>query len=152
MRGDDQPQAAMVSYISPEARVPYDHPLRAIRAMVEAVLKELSPQLDRLYTQIGRPSIAPEKLLPALLLQVLYTVRSERLLMEQLDYNLLLRWFIGLNVDDPVWDPTTFTKNWERLLVGDVAQALFAQVLAQARERQLLSDEHFTVEGTLIEA
>lgn len=152
MRGDDQPQAAMVSYISPEARVPYDHPLRAIRAMVEAVLKELSPQLDRLYTQIGRPSIAPEKLLPALLLQVLYTVRSERLLMEQLDYNLLFRWFIGLNVDDSVWDPTTFTKNWERLLVGDVAQALFAQVLAQARERQLLSDEHFTVEGTLIEA
>jgi transposase len=142
----------MVSYISPEARVPYDHPLRAIRAMVEAVLKELSPQLDRLYAQIGRPSIAPEKLLPALLLQVLYTVRSERLLMEQLDYNLLFRWFIGLNVDDPVRDPTTFTKNWERLLVGDVAQALFAQVLAHARERQLLSDEHFTVEGTLIEA
>jgi transposase len=132
--------------------VPDDHPLRAIRAMVEAVLKELSPQLDRLYAQIGRPSIAPEKLLRALLLQVLYTIRSERLLMEQLEYNLLFRWFVGLNLDDPVWDPTTFTKNRERLLAGDVAQAFFAQVLAQARERQLLSDEHFTVDGTLIEA
>jgi len=142
----------MFSYISPEARVPHDHPLRAIRAMVEAVLKELSPQLDRLYAQSGRPSIAPEKLLRALLLQVLYTVRSERLLMEQLDYNLLFRWFSGLNVDDPVWDPTTFTKNRERWLAGDVAQAFFEHVLAQAREHQLLSDDHFTVDGTLIEA
>jgi transposase len=152
MRGDDQQQAAMFSYLSPEARVPHDHPLRAIRAMVEAVLKELSPQLDRLYAQIGRPSIAPEKLLRALLLQVLYTVRSERLLMEQLDDNLLFRWFVGLNLDDPVWDPTTFTKNRERLLAGDVAQAFFEQVLAQAREHQLLSDDHFTVDGTLIVA
>jgi transposase len=152
MRGDDQQQAAMFSYISPEARVPDDHPLRALRAMVAVVLKELSPQLDRLYAQIGRPSIAPEKLLRALLLQVLYTVRSERLLREQLEYNLLFRWFVGLNLDDPVWDPTTFTKNRERWLAGDVAQAFFEQVLAQARERQLLSDEHFTVDGTLIEA
>ena len=152
MRGDDPQQAAMFSYISPEERVPQDHPLRAIRAMVDAVLKELSPQFDRLYSHTGRPSIAPEKLLRALLLQVLYTVRSERLLMEQLDYNLLFRWFVGLNMDDPIWDASTFSKNRERLLEGDVAQAFFDQVLAQARERELLSDEHFTVDGTLIEA
>ncbi len=152
MRGDDPQQAAMFSYISPEERVPQDHPLRAIRAMVDAVLKELSPQFAPLYSHTGRPSIAPEKLLRALLLQVLYTVRSERLLMEQLDYNLLFRWFVGLNMDDPVWDPSTFSKNRERLLEGDVAHAFFDQVLAQARERDLLSDEHFTVDGTLIEA
>ena len=152
MRGDDQQQAARFSSISPEARVPDDHPLRAIRAMVEAVLKELSPRLARLYAQIGRPSIAPAKLLRALLLHVLYTVRSERLRMEQREYHLLFRWVVGLNVDDPVWDPTTFTKNRERLLAGDVAQAFFEQVLAQARARQLLSDEHFPVDGTLIEA
>jgi transposase len=120
--------------------------------MVDAVLKELSPQFELLYSHTGRPSIAPEKLLRALLLQVLYTVRSERLLMEQLDYNLLFRWFVGLNMDDPVWDPSTFSKNRERLLEGDVAHALFEQVLAQAREHELLSDEHFTVDGTLIEA
>lgn len=152
MRGDDPQQAAMFSYISPEERVPQEHPLRRIRAMVDPVLKELCPQFDRLYSYTGRPSIAPEKLLRALLLQVLYTIRSERLLMEQRDYNLLFRWFVGLNMDDPTWDPSTFSKNRERLLEGDVAPAFFAQVLAQARERNLLSDEHFTVDGTLIEA
>jgi transposase len=152
MRGDDPQQAGMFSYLSPEERIPPDHPLRAIRVMVDLVLKELSPQFARLYSHTGRPSIAPEKLLRALLLQVLYTVRSERLLMEQLDYNLLFRWFVGLNMDDPIWDASTFSKNRERLLAGDVAHAFFAQVLAQARERALLSDDHFTVDGTLIEA
>ena len=152
MRGDDQQQGAMYSYLSPEARVPQDHPLRAIRAMVDQVLGELSPEFDRLYARTGRPSIAPEKLLRALLLQVLYTVRSERLLMEQLEYNLLFRWFVGLNMDDPIWDATVFTKNRERLLAGDIAQAFFDRVLAHARAQALLSDEHFTVDGTLIEA
>jgi transposase len=152
MRGDDPQQAAMFSDISPEERVPQDHPLRTIRVLVDAVLKALSPQCDRLYSDTGRPSIAPEKLLRALLLQVLYTIRSERLLMEQLNYNLLFRWFVGLNMDDPIWDASTFSKNRERLLEGDVAHAFFDRVLAQARERTLLSDEHFTVDGTLIEA
>jgi transposase len=152
MRGDDPQQGAMFSYISPEERVPQEHPLRTIRMLVDAVLKELSPQFDRLYSQTGRPSIPPEKLLRALLLQVLYTIRSERLLMEQLDYNLLFRWFVGLNMDDPIWDASTFSKNRERLLKGEVAHAFFDQVLAQARERALLSADHFTVDGTLIEA
>jgi transposase len=152
MRGDDPQQAAMFSYLSPEERVPKDHPLRPIRALVDGVLKELSRQFDTLYSHTGRPSIAPEKLLRALLLQVLYTIRSERLLMEQLDDNLLFRWFVGLNMDDAVWDPTVFSKNRERLLAGEVAQAFFDQVLAQARKRELLSDDHFTVDGTLIEA
>jgi transposase len=152
MRGDDRQQAGMWSYISPEQRVPQDHPLRPIRAMVDAVLVELSPEFAKLYSPVGRPSIPPEKLLRALLLQVLYSTRSERLLMEQLDYNLLFRWFVGLNMDDAVWDPTVFTKNRERLLAGDVAQAFFVRVLAQARQLGLLSDEHFTVDGTLIEA
>ena len=152
MRGDDPHQGWVYSYIMPEQRVPQDHPLRAIRAMVDAVLHELSPAFDRLYSKVGRPSIPPERLLRALLLQVLYTVRSERQLMEQLDYNLLYRWFVGLNMDDPIWDATTFTKNRQRLLDGDIAQAFFERVLAQARERQLLSAEHFTVDATLIEA
>jgi transposase len=152
MRGGDPQQAAIFSYLSPEERIPQDHPLRAIRVLVEAVLKELSPQFDRLYSHTGRPSIAPEQLLRALLLQVLYTVRSERLLMEQLDYNLLFRWFVGVNMDDPIWDASTFSKNRERLLEGEVAHAFFAQVLAQARERDLLSEDHFTGDGTLIEA
>jgi transposase len=152
MRGDDRQQAGMWSYISPEQRVPQDHPLRPIRAMVDAILAELSPEFATLYSPVGRPSIPPEKLLRALLLQVLYSTRSERLLMEQLDYNLLFRWFVGLNMDDPIWDPTVFTKNRERLLAGNIAQAFFARALAQARQRGLLSDEHFTVDGTLIEA
>ena len=152
MRGDDRQQAGMWSYLSPEQRVPADHPLRPIRAMVDTILAELFPEFATLYSPVGRPSIPPEKLLRALLLQVLYSTRSERLLMEQLDYNLLFRWFVGLNMDDAVWDATVFTKNRERLLAGDIAQAFFARVLAQARQRSLLSDEHFTVDGTLIEA
>ena len=152
MRGDDLQQDAMFSYVSPEQRVPADHPLRPIRRMVDEVLKGLSRRFDTLYSSTGRPSIAPEKLLRTLLLQVLYTVRSERLLLEQLDYNLLFRWFVGLNMDDPVWDATVFSKNRERLLKGEVAQAFFEQVLKLARQKELLSDEHFTVDGTLIEA
>jgi transposase len=152
MRGDDRQQAAMFSYISPEARVPHDHPLRAIRGLVDEVLNELSPRFETLYARVGRPSIPPEKLLRAQLLQVLYTVRSERQLMEQLDYNLLFRWFVGLNMDDAVWDPTVFTKNRQRLLDGDVAMAFLERVVEQARRRGLLSGEHFTVDGTLLEA
>lgn len=152
MRGDDQGQGAMWSYVSPDARVPQDHPLRPMRRMVDVVLTELSPRFAPLYATTGRPSIAPEKLLRALLLQVLYTVRSERLLMEQLAYNLLFRWFVGLEMDDPVWDHSVFTKNRERLRAGDIAQAFFERVLVQARQAHLLSHEHFTVDGTLIEA
>jgi len=152
MRGDDLQQTAMFSYISPEQRVPTDHPLRPIRQMVDDVLKNMSRRFAKLYSHTGRPSIPPEKLLRALLLQVLYTVRSERMLLEQLDYNLLFRWFVGLNMDDPIWDATVFSKNRERLLEGDIAQAFFDQVLKLARQKELLSDEHFTVDGTLIEA
>src|SRR6185295_6634960 len=152
MRGDDLHQAEMFSYISPEQRVPKDHPLRPIRKMVDEILVELSPRLKKLYSKIGRPSIPPEKLLRALLLQTLYSIRSERQLMEQLDYNLLYRWFVGLNMDDSVWDTTTFCKNRERLHRGDIATAFSQQVLARAREHDLLSEEHFTVDGTLVEA
>src|SRR5687768_924002 len=152
MRGDDRQQAAMFSYISPDARVPRDHPLRVIRRLVDEVLVDLSPRFEALYARVGRPSIPPEKLLRAQLLQVLYTVRSERQLMEQLDYNLLFRWFVGLNMDDAVWDPTVFTKNRQRLLDGDVATAFLERVVEQARRRGLLSGEHFTVDGTLLEA
>lgn len=152
MRGADHQQSGMFSYISAEGRVPENHPLRAIRTMVDVALRNMGPQFDAMYAKVGRPSIAPEKLLRALLLQVLYTVRSERMLMEQLNYNLLFRWFVGMNIDDPVWDVTVFTKNRERLLAGGVANTLFAEVLAQARSRALLSSEHFTVDGTLIEA
>lgn len=152
MRGDDRKQDAIFSYVAPEARVPQDHPLRPIRAMTDRVLMELSPQFEKIYSRVGRPSIPPEMLLRALLLQVLYSVRSERLLMEQLDYNLLFRWFVGLNMDESVWAPTVFTKNRERLLEGDIAQAFFDRILVLARERCFLSDEHFTVDGTLVEA
>src|ERR1700751_5096778 len=152
MRGADYEQSAMFSYISAERRVPRDHPLRAIRTMADVALRDLSKGFDALYASSGRPSIPPERLLRALLLQMLYTVRSERLLMEQLDYNFLFRWFVGLSIDDAVWDVTVFTKNRDRMLKGDVAEAFFGAVLAQARERGLLSDEHFTVDGTLIEA
>jgi transposase len=152
MRGDDKQPAGMFSYLSPEQRVPKDHPLRAIRQMTDAVLKKLSWQFDELYSEVGRPSIAPEKLLRALLLQILYSVRSERLLMEELDYNLLFRWFVGLNMDDPVWDATTFSKNRERLLEGNIAQAFFEAVREQIQQKSLMSDEHFTVDGTLLEA
>ena len=153
MRGDDlEQQGAMWSYVPMEQRIPADHPLRVLRPLVDAVLQELSPRFAELYSRVGRPSIAPEKLLRALLLQVLYSARSERLLMEQLDYNLLFRWFVGLEMDDPVWNATVFTKNRERLLGGEIARAFFDEVVAQARERGLLSDEHFTVDGTLVEA
>jgi transposase len=152
MRGADNEQSSMFSYISAERRVPEDHPLRAIRAMADTALKALDQRFAGMYAALGRPSIAPERLLRALLLQVLYTVRSERLLMEQLDYNFLFRWFVGLSIDDPVWDVTVFTKNRDRLLKGEVAEAFFTAVLAQAHQRGLLSDEHFTVDGTLIEA
>lgn len=152
MRGRDDQQGAMFSYVSPERRVPADHPLRPIRTMTDEVFKGLSRRFARLYAKTGRPSVAPEKLLRALLLQVLYSVRSERLLMEQLEYNLLFRWFVGLGMDDPVWDVTVFTKNRDRLLRGDVAAAFFDQVLALARGERLLSDEHFSLDGTLIQA
>src|SRR5258708_9467805 len=142
----------MYSYISPEQRVPQEHPLRTIREIVDAVRKELSPEVERLDAASGRPAIAREKLLRAVLLQVLYTVRSERLLMEQLDYNLLFRWFVGLNMDEAVWVPTVFSKNRERLLEGDMAGVFFEGVVAKLREKNLLSDEHFTVDGTLLEA
>lgn len=148
----DHEQSEMFSYISAERRVPKDHPLRPLRGMVDAALKALGPRFAKLYATSGRPSIPPEKLLRALLLQMLYSVRSERMLMEQLDYNLLFRWFVGLSMDDAVWDVTVFTKNRERLLAGEVAQGFFQQVVAQARAQELLSAEHFTVDGTLIEA
>lgn len=152
MRGTDRQQSSMFSYISAEQRVPNDHPLRAIRVMVDAALSELQAEFDAMYAQGGRPSIPPEKLLRALLLQLLYTVRSERQLMEQLDYNLLFRWFVGLSMDDPVWDVSVFTKNRERLLDAELAQRFFNQVVTQARAQGLISAEHFTVDGTLIEA
>jgi len=152
MRGDDVQQVDMFSYISPEQRVPKDHPLRPMRKMVDEILVDLSPQFKTMYSKIGRPSIPPEKLLRALLLQILFSVRSERNLMEQLNYNLLFRWFVGLNMDDEVWDATTFTKNRDRLMKGNIAEAFFKQVVDQANKHQLISNEHFTVDGTLLEA
>ena len=152
MRGHDEQSTHMFSYLSPEQRVPADHPLRAVRALTDEALRTMSRRFAGLYANTGRPSIPPEQLLRALLLQVLYTVRSERLLMEELNYNLLFRWFVGLNLDDPVWHPTTFTKNRDRLLAGDIAAAFFDAVQAHARAAGLLSDEHFTVDGTQLEA
>lgn len=152
MRGLDHQQSAMFSYLSPEQRVPADHPLRAIRLITDRILQQLSKTFSEVYSAVGRRSIPPEKLLRALLLQVLYTARSERMLMEQLEYNLLFRWFVGLNMDDAVWDVTVFTKNRERLLKADVARKFFALVVEQAQTLNLMSDEHFTVDGTLLEA
>jgi transposase len=152
MRGADEQSGSMFSYVSLEERVPPDHPLRAIRRITDRALAQLSPQFGRLYINFGRPSIAPEKLLRALLLQAIYTIRSERQLIEQLDYNLLFRWFVGLGMDDAVWSPTTFTKNRDRLLDGDIASAFFEAVLIHADTARLLSDDHFTVDGTLLEA
>src|SRR5207249_1740396 len=152
MRGKDEQQLDVFSYISPEQRVPQDHPLRSLRAMTDEALRELQPRFNKLYAKTGRPSIAPEKLLRALLLQALYSVRSERMLMEELNYNLLFRWFVGLNLDDEVWDVTVFTKNRERLLKADVARRFFHLVVEEARGLELMSDEHFTVDGTLLEA
>jgi len=150
MRGEDSKQEAMFSYLSPDQRVPADHPLRAVRKMVDTVLAEMSPRLARLYADVGRPSIAPERLLRALLLQIFYSVRSERLLMEQLDYNLLFRWLVGLAMDESVWNHAVFSKNRERLLNEEIAEGFFQRVLGLAQP--YLSDEHFTVDGTLIEA
>jgi transposase len=152
MRGTDYQQSHMFSYLSPEQRVRKDHPLRAIRAMVDEILQALSAEFDRMYAREGRPSIAPEKLLRAQLLQMLYSIRSERLLMEEIDYSVLFRWFVGLNLDEEVWDATTFTKNRDRLLEAEVAKLFLWQVVEQARNQGLTSDEHFTVDGTLLEA
>jgi transposase len=152
MRSQDIQEVALYSYISPEQRVPADHPLRPIREMVNIVLRKISREFDKIYSLGGRPSIPPERLLRALLLQVLYTVRSERMMMEQLDYNVLYRWFVGLNMDDAIWDVTVFTKNRERFLNGDIAEKFFGAVLEQARAAGYLSEDHFTVDGTLIEA
>ncbi len=142
----------MFSYVSPEARIPADHPLRVTRALTNRVLSRMDRSFEKLYSWTGRRSVPPEQLLRALLLQVLYSIRSERMLMEQLEYNLLFRWFVGLEMDDRVWDVTVFTKNRDRLLAGEIAERFFQEVLGEAREAGLLSDEHFTVDGTLIEA
>jgi transposase len=150
MRGEDQGSGSLFSYVDLKARVAADHPLRPIRTMVNHALSELSGAFEALYSHLGRPSIPPERLLRALLLQAFYSIRSERLLMEQLDYNLLFRWFVGLGIDDPVWHPTAFTTNRDRLLEGDVAAQFLAAVVNQPRVRQLLSREHFTVDGTLV--
>lgn len=152
MRGDDERQEIIFSYVSAEERIAKDHPLRAIRLMVDASLRGLDLHFAGLYARRGRPSIAPEKLVRALLLMILYSIRSERQLMEQIHYNLLYRWFVGLTMDDAVWDATVFTKNRERLMQGEVAERLFDAVLEQARAKDLLSEEHFTVDGTLVRA
>lgn len=152
MRGTDHQQADMYSYLSPEMRVRGDHPLRAIRTMADQALANMSERFDGMYAKTGRPSIPPEKLLRAQLIQMLYSVRSERLLMEEIDYSMLFRWFVGMNLDEPVWDVTVFTKNRDRLLEGDVAREFLCEVVEQARKKNLTSDEHFTVDGTLIEA
>ena len=150
MRGDDRQPEAMFSYVSAEQRVPADHPLRAIRALVDDVLGDMSREFDGLYARVGRPSIPPERLLRAQLLQIFYSIRSERLLMEQLDYNLLFRWFVGMDMDEPIWAPTVFSKNRDRLLNQEIARSFFRRVVERAQA--LMSDEHFTVDGTLIEA
>ncbi len=152
MRGDDDRQDGLFSYVSLEARIPKTHPLRPVRAMVDEALGAMSKEFDALYASTGRRSIALERLLRALLLQVLYSIRSERLLVEQLDYNLLFRWFVGLRADEPVWDHSTFSKNRDRLLEGDIAAVFFDRVLGQAKSAGLTSDEHFSVDGTLVEA
>lgn len=152
MRGGDHRSEGLFSYVSCEARVPADHPLRTIRAIVDEALEVLSDDFEGMYSHIGRPSIPPEKLLRALLLQAFYTIRSERQLMEQMDYNLLFRWFVGLAMDAPIWDVTVFTKNRERLLAGDIAAKFLSAVLGQSRVQALLSHDHFSVDGTLIEA
>lgn len=152
MRGNDEKQTAMYSYVSLAQRIAEDHPARGIRELVDRALERMDADLEKLYSSTGRPSIAPERLLRASLLMVLYSIRSERQLMEQLNYNLLFRWFVGLEMDDPIWDVTVFTKNRERLIEGAVSQKLLESVLVQAREKQLLSEEHFTVDGTLIQA
>jgi transposase len=152
MRGSDERCGSLFSYVDLEARVRGDHPLRVIRAIANAALIDLSPAFSALYTDFGRPSIAPEKLLRAMLLQAFYGIRSERQLMERLEFDLLFRWFVGLGVDDPVWDHSTFSKNRDRLLEGEIAAKFLAAVLAQPTVKRLLSSDHFSVDGTLIEA
>lgn len=152
MRGDDPKQVSMYSFLNLEQRVPQDHPLRPIRRMVDRLLASLGADFEQLYAREGRPSIPPERLLRALLLQVFFSIRSERMLIEQLNYNLLFRWFVGMTPDEPVWNASTFSKNRERLLAGDIARRFFSEIVKEARRHQLLSDEHFTVDGTLIEA
>ena len=152
MRGKDRQRGHLGGYVNPEARVPQDHPLRQIRPLVDAALTRLSPLFDQLYSPIGRPSIPPEHLLRALLLQAFFTIRSERQLMEQLSYNLLFRWFVGLPVEAEVWDVTVFTKNRDRLLEGDIAHGFLRAILADPQVTRLLSNEHVSVDGTLIEA
>jgi transposase len=152
MRGDDERQENVFSYRGMEDRIASDHPLRQIRPLMDAALQRMWAHLAALYPRWGRPSIAPERLLRALLLQILYSIRSERQLVEQIDYNLLFRWFVGMNADEPVWDATVFSKNRERLLSGEATVQLLAAVVEQARQHELLSEEHFTVDGTLIEA
>src|ERR1700750_2194364 len=152
MRGADSQSGQRFSYLSPESLVPQEHPLRAIRLLVNAALERLSPAFAAIYSESGRPSIPPERLLRALLLQAFFSVRSERQLMEQISYNMLFRWFVGLSMDAPVWDVTVFTKNRDRLLEGDVARAFLAAILGDPQVKPLLSSEHFSVDGTLIEA
>lgn len=152
MRGDNDGNAVMLSCVTPGQLVPKDHPLRSVREVTDAALKRLSPRLAQLYSRTGRPSVPPEHLLRASLLQCFYGIRSERMLVEQIHYNLLFRWFIGLDINDRVWDATTFTKNRQRLMDGDIAQSLLEEVLSEARSRGLTSDEHFSVDGTLIQA
>ena len=152
MRGTDRQTGRMFSYLSPETMVPQDHPLRVIRRLADAALDRLSPAFNKLYSVVGRPSIPPEQLLRALLLQAFFTVRSERQLMEQLTYNMMFRWFVGLSMDAPVWDVSVFTKNRERLLAGDIARGFLLALLADPRVKPLLSDDHFSVDGTLVEA
>jgi transposase len=152
MRGEADDAGEIFSYITPAQRVPQDHPLRPVRKLVDAALVKMSPQFQKMYSRIGRPSIPPERLIRALLLQVLYTIRSERQLMEHLDFNILFRWFVGLGLDDPVWDASTFSKNRDRLLNGAIDKAFFAQIVSEADGLGLLSNEHFTVDGTLVEA
>lgn len=152
MRGVEEPQGAMFSYVSLEHRVPKQHPLRTIRKLVDAALMDMDGALTVMYSHTGRPSIPPERLIRALLLQIFFSVRSERLLMEQLNYNLLFRWFVGLSVDDEVWDASSFAKNRDRLVDHEVGRSLLAAVVAQAKAKNLVSDEHFSVDGTLIEA
>lgn len=152
MRGEDRDSGSLFSYVSCEARVPADHPLRPIRTIVDEALEVLSPEFERLYSRLGRPSIPPEKLLRALLLQAFYAIRSERQLIEQLDYNLLFRWFVGLSMDAPVWDATVYSKNRDRLIEGDVAARFLQALMQSGRVKTLLSDDHFSVDGTLIDA
>ena len=152
MRGMDEASGSLFSYVDLEERVPPDHPLRVIRQIVNDALASLDAEFDALYTREGRPSIAPERLIRASLLQMLFSIRSERQLMEQMDYNLLFRWFVGLGIDDPVWVPTVFTKNRDRLLTTDMSRKVMAAILAHPEVEPLLSDEHFSVDGTLVKA